>query len=47
MQLGVFPYGLTFGDTLKVGRELRRIHHGYCELQDGEMRGSGPVDSQG
>ena len=32
-----------------VGKEPRRIYHGYYipSLQDGEMRGSGPIDSQG
>ena len=32
MQLGVFPYGVTFGDVPKVGKELKRIHHSHCEF---------------
>ena len=34
MQVGVFPYAVTFKDTLKVDGELKRIHCGNCELAE-------------
>ena len=42
MQLGVFPYAVTFRDAPKVGKELRRIHHGRCEFTGRRDEGQWP-----